>query len=203
HKQKDEEKFYANYKLALEAIQYKEQKKALSYLNKCIQIENDRIDLYEMRGLILLSLKKYNNALNDFKKIIEYEPLHSEVDRYWQSARFQKAEKVTARTNRLIAITNALNAVNTSIITSINTTMPVKSPTNYNVIPNATSSGSRTTQETCSHCNGTGVNPVATSSTSFGGSHYCNVCKKEVSDSHGYHGSCPSCNGKGYRIKIR
>jgi hypothetical protein len=55
-------------------------------------------------------------------------------------------------------------------------------------------------QITCSYCHGTGKNPSWHSGTCFGQEsyHWCDVCQKQVSCSHGAHGKCPSCNGKGY-----
>lgn len=56
-------------------------------------------------------------------------------------------------------------------------------------------------QEKCSYCNGTGISPVANSVPAYGSTaqHWCDVCQKKVSASHGSHPKCPSCNGKGYR----
>lgn len=53
----------------------------------------------------------------------------------------------------------------------------------------------------CGFCNGTGVNPTATSVPAYGSTsqHWCEVCKTNVSASHGAHLSCPSCGGKGYK----
>lgn len=56
-------------------------------------------------------------------------------------------------------------------------------------------------QEKCSYCNGTGISPSANSVPGYGSSaeHWCDVCQKMVSASHGSHPRCPACNGKGYR----
>ncbi|HML85428.1 MAG TPA: hypothetical protein PKE52_09725 [Bacteroidales bacterium] len=56
-------------------------------------------------------------------------------------------------------------------------------------------------RERCSYCNGTGISPSANSVPGYGSSaeHWCDVCQKMVSASHGSHPRCPSCNGKGYR----
>lgn len=97
-------------------------------------------------------------------------------------------------------MTNAIsNSINTSINHSNNVTLSNKDDT----LINGSHSNSKTEQKECSLCHGTGINPSATSVPSFsGGYHYCDVCKKEVLDSHGYHGNCPSCNGRGYIISI-
>jgi len=62
----------------------------------------------------------------------------------------------------------------------------------------ATSSSNRVK---CSYCNGTGISPVANSVPANGSTaqHWCDVCQKMVSATHGSHPKCPSCNGKGYR----
>src|SRR5574344_1433025 len=63
------------------------------------------------------------------------------------------------------------------------------------------STTSQPQKKTCTFCNGTGVSPIATSVASYGSTatHWCDVCKKEVSASHGTHLKCPSCGGKGYK----
>jgi len=60
-------------------------------------------------------------------------------------------------------------------------------------------------RETCSFCHGTKISPIATSVAAFGNidEHWCPVCQKMVSASHGAHLSCPSCQGKGYIEKFR
>ena len=55
-------------------------------------------------------------------------------------------------------------------------------------------------QVPCTSCGGTGISRTATSVPGFGSTelHWCDVCKREVSASHGAHLQCPICSGKGY-----
>ena len=80
---------------------------------------------------------------------------------------------------------------------SVYSTTPTYS-TNSTYTPSSSSSSSTQQRQPrkCSACDGTGrviKNDVA----SFGQTKYCSECKKTVSASH-YHGTCPSCKGKGY-----
>ena len=57
------------------------------------------------------------------------------------------------------------------------------------------SSGSSSTSK-CSCCDGTGK-VVKDDALAFGlGTKYCNICKRDVSDTH-YHSTCTCCHGKG------
>jgi hypothetical protein len=66
--------------------------------------------------------------------------------------------------------------------------------------PNYVTHSYSTPQRVCSFCNGTGISPIPGTGTCFGieSEHYCEICHKMVPCSHGAHGRCPSCNGKGY-----
>lgn len=71
--------------------------------------------------------------------------------------------------------------------------------TNSTYTPSSSSSSTTTQkreQKKCGACDGTG-RVIKNDATSFGQTKYCSECKKTVSASH-YHGTCPSCKGKGY-----
>ena len=62
----------------------------------------------------------------------------------------------------------------------------------YNGGNNSTPSSGK---HVCGLCNGTGY-MVKNDATDFGGTKWCETCKKNVSQSH-YHAPCVSCGGKG------
>lgn len=65
---------------------------------------------------------------------------------------------------------------------------------------NSTNGTLQLKRTTCTHCNGTGIDPIPRSVAAYGSTehHWCDVCKTNVSASHGYHPTCPKCNGKKY-----
>jgi hypothetical protein len=195
----NEVEFDKNYHLLIESIENGQNNEILKYADKCISINSELPELYEIKAGVLMEMNK--KPFGPIKKLIELEPLNSNIDYFWQTARYQKSERDVRFAAKMMAIAGAMNAVSGVI-----NTVSVASHRQYNnaaIQQGGTTTGNRNREETCSNCNGTGVNPSATSVAGFGGYHWCDVCKKEVSDSHGYHGQCPSCNGKGYRIRIR
>lgn len=98
-------------------------------------------------------------------------------------------EQLVAFSSAISSASSQLNNVDYNAQTFSTTDAGVKSTT------------SQPQKKTCTFCNGTGVSPIATSVASYGSTatHWCDVCKKEVSASHGTHLKCPSCGGKGYK----
>ena len=214
----DEIKFAQYYSQLLESLENKQNKQILENVNRCISINPESAELYEIKSAILLEQKakmhvivkkaKNTQGKEPFKtigKLKELEPLNPNVDYYWQYAR----DQVSNRGVRFIQSTAAINAIGSALNQSIVAYGAIKSASTVTSSSATISNSSQNSgqkdgmkQVTCTFCNGTGVSPTAMSVSSFGNTsqHWCDVCKSNVSSSHGYHGSCPSCNGKGYRL---
>lgn len=197
--------FNKNYKLAMDKIRDGQNKDAIKYLSKCIIADPSRMDLYKQRAILYIELEDGKKVMTNLKHYAKSNPLDSDIDICWQMGRYIKSERDVRVINRSLAIVSALNSFNMVLSQYNNTTPPVNA---FNTAKPSSSiqldNNERIKKETCSFCKGTGISPVAKSVASYtDGQHWCEYCKKTVSDSHGYHDQCPSCKGKGYIMKIK
>lgn len=198
-------KFGENYVLALRAIKDGQNPKVIDYLSKCIDIDGSHEELYKQRAMIYLEMDKGVLALKDLGHYVKERPLDADIDVCWQIGRYQKSERDERIIRRSMVVMNAFNAANAAFIQLNDVFISNKTGENSaNSVSQAYAENKyRMEKSNCSYCNGTGINPVAKSVASFGSlsQHWCDYCKKEVSDSHGYHDQCPKCNGKGFVLK--
>lgn len=199
----NDSKYIENYNMALEAIESGQNKKAVEYLSMCIKKHPNIPELFQMRGILFLNQDIPKKAMSDFAQVLKYDPLNVDIDRLWQEARLQRSERDEKTINRCLAISSFSSAITTSLNNNsnkISTNEYLKSSVNPDNKRNITG---KMQKKECSSCHGSGINQTATSVAYLvEGYHYCDVCKKTVPDSHGYHGKCPSCNGKGYNLKF-
>lgn len=218
----DEIKFSEYYLKLLESIEDKQNNKILENINRCILINPELPELYEIKARVLLEINvkgpivpknsekaKRREPFNTIGKLIEFEPLNSNVDYLWKYARMQASDRGVEIINKNLRQAAILNAVSTSLNASLTSYAAIK--TSSTATPSIATSSSNSSQISgkkgslkkvnCTFCNGTGVNPGGTS----GGlgimdrDKWCDVCKSWQTAGH-YHGSCPSCNGKGYKL---
>jgi len=199
----DENKFSHNYLLLMEAVQYQQNKLILEYADKCISINPEFPELYELKMAALLDMNK--KTQKTFTKWIELDPMHQNVELFWQFAGNQnfKRQERNARIWTAVAISiGAAASTYSAIQTSSKATTPAKNS-------NAKSSSSSSTSQNsgprgsikdveCSTCKGSGVSPFWNSAPNYGTTStqtWCNECKS-LGSPH-THPSCPSCRGTG------
>jgi len=197
----DEIKFAQYYLLLMEAVQYKQNKLILEYADKCISINPEFPELYEIKMAALLDMNK--KTQQTFTKWIELDPLHQNIELFWQFAGNQnfKRQERNARIWSAVAISMGAAATTYAAIQSSSSTTASSSANNASTLSASSSqnSGQRGSMKEveCSTCKGTGVSPFWKSSPNYGSSTqtWCNDCKSWGSPH--YHPSCTSCRGTG------
>ena len=204
--QREFDQCYLNANNSMENYDYKDAKE---YYLKCIEMDSEQWQLYKTLGYCCAEMEDYKDALKYFDKYLEYDPTYTELDHAYGIYRGLKIQKSVERSLKIAAIagvvTTAVAGATSVYAASKGKVTNTTSYNSYSAPQVSAQSSSRVAKETCSYCQGTGISPVATSSPSFAGSgeKYCEHCKQVVSSSHGYHGTCPSCRGKGYIMKIK
>jgi len=201
----DEDSYSRYNNLLIESIKYKQNKKILEYVDKCISINPELPELYEIKAGVLIDMNK--TSLNTVNKLEELEPLNSNLEFFYQFAGYKQMQNAA----KWIAISSALNSAATTYAAiqatsaSSNTSSTSSSPAYNSASSSSQNTGQKATmrEEKCSFCQGTGISPINKSIAGYGSfeKHWCDVCKDWVTASHGYHPSCPNCRGKGYILK--
>ena len=208
-KKVSQQEFDRSFLNANKSMQNHDYKDAKKYYLKCIELDPEQWQLYETLGYCCAELEDYKDAIKYFDKYLEYDPTNTSLDNVYGMYKGLKIQKSIERSMKIAQITGIVSTAvaGATAIYAASSGKTISSGTSHasNVQQTSVQNSSRVAQETCSYCQGTGINPVATSAPSFSGSgeKYCDHCKAVVSSSHGYHGTCPSCRGKGYVMRVK
>jgi len=207
----DEVKFAQYYQLLMESVHYKQNKLILEYADKCISINPEFPELYEIKMAALLDMNK--KTKKTFTKWVELEPLHQNIELFWQFAGNQnlKRQERNARIWTAVAISMGAAATTYAAIQSSSSANTSSSANNASTLSSASSqnSGQRGSLKDipCSYCGGSGKNPATEridygtdSGTQYGTPHCSHPLCNDIT--RHYHKSCPSCAGRGYNQRF-
>ena len=135
----NEVEFAKYHHLLSESIEYKQNKKILANVDRCIRINPELPVLYAIKSAILIEMNK--KSFESINKLIELEPLNDNIDYLWQAARNQKS----AKNVKIMAVSNAVS-------TSLNTLNASFSQRNINNINSTGSSMSSSSSDHSSDC---------------------------------------------------
>lgn len=189
-----------NFFLAIHYSDNYEIDKALKELKESIKKNPYNAYAYRLQAILYYKNNKFDNAIKSIEKAMQLDPYNGSNDSIYLAAKLEKNNRFMNRIQNVMIISHSLNTINLVFNNSTKHVEKSESDTpSERVIEN------KGKGEICSFCQGTGVSPTPTSSVSFAdsGDEWCEVCKKWVNSGHGYHDKCPSCNGKGYIIKLK
>lgn len=206
-------KFDLYYLSGMQAIREHRYKDAKENLIKCIELDSEQWQLYKTIGYCCAEIEEYKSAIKYFDSYLDNDPTDASLDYVYGIYKGLKIQKSIERSMKIaqicgivsVAVSGAVNvyAATQGISTNNLQQVTVNSMNLQN--SNNIKHSSKVEKQTCTLCKGSGKNPAPTSSPSFAGTgqKYCEDCHKYVSMGHGYHGTCPSCSGKGYIMKIK
>ena len=79
---------FALWKIASYYLDIEEENKALEYINKYIEIGGEYVWAFDSRANLYTKREKHNLALNDYLKVLEYDPNHEYVQDPFQKLGF-------------------------------------------------------------------------------------------------------------------
>lgn len=206
-------KFDSYYLSGMQAIREHRYKDAKENLIKCIKLDSEQWQLYKTIGYCCAEIEEYRSAVKYFDCYLDNNPTDASLDYVYGIYKGLKIQKSIERSMKIAQICGVVSiavsgAINVYAATQGISTDNLQQVTGGNIDlqnSNNIKHSSKVEKQTCTLCMGSGKNPAPTSSPSFAdtGQKYCEDCHKYVSMGHGYHGTCPSCSGKGYVMKIK
>jgi len=180
---------------------------ALDALQFAKALQPNDEEIYLLEGQIFANCNSLDKAISAFKKVEILNPNNIDVINASNNLKSLLSERLNSLeqekneewNRKIVAMHIGTNALNTAAnglanLNNIKSKQPI-SGSSANTYSTSNKSTTRIKEVDCSTCDGTG-SVISLSAPNFGGTHYCDECKKEVSDSH-YHKPCMSCKGSG------